>query len=169
MLSNCLFVTALPKLQLLSQTSDSTPSILNVTCTAMSFYPPRIILSWKHTIPGVTHTFQQEAPSLNHDGTYRTSSTLQISDSLWSSGEEIVCEVNHSSLTQPLRESIRREGLLPGSFLLGKLKICYLKTGLLSAGLLLMVLAVIAVHVRTAKFKHSEYGLQGLNLKEEEE
>ncbi|XP_039621154.1 tapasin-related protein-like [Polypterus senegalus] len=164
-----LTVKALPKLQLLSQISDSTPSILNVTCTAMGFYPPRIILSWKHTIPEMTRTFQQEAPTLNHDGTYRTSSTLQISDSLWSSGEEIVCEVNHNSLTQPLRESIRREGLLPDSFLLGRLKMCYLKTGLLSTGVLLMVLAVIAVHVRTSKFKHSECGLQDLNLKEEEE
>ncbi|MGH0170676.1 UNVERIFIED_CONTAM: hypothetical protein FKN15_069995 [Acipenser sinensis] len=80
-----------------------------LSCSAVGFYPPDVSLSWDGSSMGVLSPMPQGPPTLHQDGSYSTSSTLLVTEALWITGEEIACVLSHSSLTQPLRKSIRQE------------------------------------------------------------
>ncbi|XP_039621149.1 uncharacterized protein LOC120536742 isoform X2 [Polypterus senegalus] len=100
-------LTLIPSLHLQSNLSSNNSELLILTCTALGFYPSRIILSWHHSLPGVPHTTSQEASRLVPDGTYSSSSTLQVNTSLWLPGTKIGCEATHTSMARPLKKYIR--------------------------------------------------------------
>ncbi|KAG2463853.1 NR3L1 protein, partial [Polypterus senegalus] len=106
--TSLLVVKALPKLHLHTQISADDPSIVTLICSAVDFYPPSIIFIWDHSLPGVLNGSEQTEPTLLQQGTYSSNSSLQVRTSQWTPGTEIACVVNHSSVTQPLREGIWR-------------------------------------------------------------
>ncbi|MGH0137035.1 UNVERIFIED_CONTAM: hypothetical protein FKN15_025469 [Acipenser sinensis] len=105
-------VQAIPKLDLRSAVSADKAAVLILSCSAVGFYPRDVTLSWDSSPPGLPSSTQQGPPTVNQDGSYSTSTSLQVNETLWSPGTEISCVLNHSSLAQPLREYIRRGGSL---------------------------------------------------------
>ncbi|XP_058872091.1 tyrosine-protein phosphatase non-receptor type substrate 1-like [Acipenser ruthenus] len=101
-------VKAIPKLDLRSVVSVDRAGVLILSCSAVGFYPRDVTLSWDSSSPGLPSSTQQGPPTVNQDGSYSTSTSLQVNETLWSPGTEISCVLNHSSLAQPLREFIRR-------------------------------------------------------------
>ncbi|KAK1155415.1 natural cytotoxicity triggering receptor 3 ligand 1-like [Acipenser oxyrinchus oxyrinchus] len=101
-------VKAIPKLDLRYAVSADRAGVLILSCSAVGFYPRDVTLSWDSSPPGLPSSTQQGPPTVNQDGSYSTSTSLQVNEALWSPGTEISCVLNHSSLAQPQREYIRR-------------------------------------------------------------
>ncbi|XP_039621140.1 tapasin-related protein-like [Polypterus senegalus] len=102
-----LTVKAIPKVKIFPPLPANDLQIKTFICSAVGFYPPNITIFWEHS-PSVKSTLiKEENHTVLPDGTYSTKSSLEIRSTLWSSRMEITCVVNHSSLTQPLRESIK--------------------------------------------------------------
>ncbi|KAK1150628.1 natural cytotoxicity triggering receptor 3 ligand 1-like [Acipenser oxyrinchus oxyrinchus] len=101
-------VKARPQLSLTSHPSNTSGSRI-LSCSAVGYYPPDVSLSWDGSSIGVLSPTPQGPPTLHRDGSYSTSSTLLVTEALWITGAEIACVLSHSSLTEPLRKSIRQE------------------------------------------------------------
>ncbi|XP_058872396.1 MHC class I polypeptide-related sequence A-like [Acipenser ruthenus] len=127
------------EVQLTVGSVNESSGLLILSCSAVGFYPRDVTLSWDSSPPGLPSSTQQGPPTVNQDGSYSTSTSLQVNEALWSLGTEISCVLNHSSLAQPSRKGMRK----PNSKKTRSLFVEYAVRHFLSAVIALLIIGLL--------------------------
>ncbi|XP_078088137.1 tyrosine-protein phosphatase non-receptor type substrate 1-like [Mustelus asterias] len=97
-------IQAKPEISLSADPQKEIVGLPSLICLAAGFFPCNLSISW--IVEGVVF-YQTEPGSLtvNSDSSYNLSSRLQITDAHWDQGAAVICEVQHITLSEPVRIS----------------------------------------------------------------
>ncbi|XP_053550632.1 uncharacterized protein LOC128642023 [Bombina bombina] len=89
---------------------DSKQTVLQ--CLVTGYYPPDVMVTWLKNGKTLTNS-DVSTPQRNADGTFRVNSTMSFTPTEVRDQPEIVCQVQHNSLQNPIKDGVKVDGTFP--------------------------------------------------------
>ncbi|XP_053550635.1 uncharacterized protein LOC128642024 [Bombina bombina] len=89
---------------------DSKQTVLQ--CLVTGYYPPDVMVTWLKNGKTLTNS-ALSTPQRNADGTFRVNSTMSFTPAEVTDQLDIVCQVQHDSLQNPIQDGIKMDGTFP--------------------------------------------------------